>query len=388
MLWRRVGALVLIVASLVGCGGSKHVVAPAEQGPDLTVVRPAFSGIALACLSPRVDKAQLARWTSALIAEFRRSSPDATFRFAPGAPVLTMRKVLNEMKEQLRNCAAAGVSADAAALAGRIDVALADAPAAPDRVTNAAERPPAAPVPNANGSFTHNCAYVLGDFSESKSGLRFVADATLTNTGNIGILARVTASWAQAGTTSITDERIIRVPYHRSRTVHITRVARSDEIDLQQAAGGNCNVRVRITGTFGGVYGRQSATATTAGGRLSQRGGSRSPSSRSPGVPVLRARLVTAGHTVLDADVGSGTPRPDSALQVIGGGSFSVTIYVYASPGDAAVAAATFDSLVHDRPQQVDVERVGSDLYVGTVTAPARVPVKEFDRIVSAAEGR
>lgn len=61
------------------------------------------------------------------------------------------------------------------------------------------ERAPEVVLPNPKGNFAHTCSYVLGDFTATRQGLRFVADATITNTVNIGIIAKATAKWKQAG---------------------------------------------------------------------------------------------------------------------------------------------------------------------------------------------
>jgi hypothetical protein len=115
------------------------------------------------------------------------------------------------------------------------------------------EEPP--PVPNPDGTFTSQCDYLLGDFSESRSGYRFVADARLRNTGNVGIIATATATWAQIGGQPIRERKRIRVPVGRAKTARFLRVASSDEIDRHQSADSGCQVNVRIVDTFGPVRG-------------------------------------------------------------------------------------------------------------------------------------
>lgn len=111
----------------------------------------------------------------------------------------------------------------------------------------------AAAAPNADGEFSSTCDYVLGDFTESASGFRFVADAELQNTGNIGIVVRVMATWKQAGGVPIKVVKTAKVPVNRSKHVGITRVASQDEIDLHQATDQGCKVKATIVDTFGEV---------------------------------------------------------------------------------------------------------------------------------------
>lgn len=93
-------------------------------------------------------------------------------------------------------------------------------------------------MPTPDGKFTANCSYVLDDFSESASGYRFVADATLRNTGNIGIVARVTATWNQSGSGPMREVKNVKVPYRRNKVVHFTRICKPGR-DLPSPSGGD-----------------------------------------------------------------------------------------------------------------------------------------------------
>jgi hypothetical protein len=105
--------------------------------------------------------------------------------------------------------------------------------------------------PNPDASYESNCAYVLGDFSESSSGFRFLATADVENTGNIGVVLRVTATWNQLGGAPVRMMKTVKIRRTASRSVPFARVASSDEIDRHQSADGKCKVKAKIVDTFG-----------------------------------------------------------------------------------------------------------------------------------------
>jgi hypothetical protein len=95
---------------------------------------------------------------------------------------------------------------------------------------------------------------VLGDFSENTaSGFRFVAQAVIHNTGNIGTVDLVTARWFQAGTSPVVATKTVQVKAGASKRVGLTEQVSQNEIDLIQSLGydSNCTVKVSIGDTFG-----------------------------------------------------------------------------------------------------------------------------------------
>lgn len=106
-------------------------------------------------------------------------------------------------------------------------------------------------VPDPKGSYNLNCDYVLGDFSESAQGYRFVAGGRLRNTGNIGIVARVKVSWEQLGQPPVTSIKTVSIRRGHSKRVSFSLPATSDQIDLHQSADGNCSTKVKIIDQFG-----------------------------------------------------------------------------------------------------------------------------------------
>lgn len=146
-----------------------------------------------------------------------------------------------------------GLYPDAArlALAQKNAEALTEAycPEQSANVTAAFEAPPA----NPDGTYTSSCDYVLGDFSDhTPKGFRFVADATLHNTGNVGTVTEVKAVWFQAGGGKVTETKTVRIRPGQHKRVGITKLVGQDEIHLIQALDGDdCKVTASMVDTFG-----------------------------------------------------------------------------------------------------------------------------------------
>ena len=105
------------------------------------------------------------------------------------------------------------------------------------------------PVETPDGEYDLDCDYVLGDFDSDD--YRFIAGGELENTGNIGIRVQVTFEWERLGTDPIREIKRVRVPVGATRDVAVTVPVTSDDIDLHQAADGDCNVDAEIIGTYG-----------------------------------------------------------------------------------------------------------------------------------------
>ena len=126
-----------------------------------------------------------------------------------------------------------------------------DAPATNPEADSTYEPPPAA---EPDGTFTSNCDYILGDFTNyTKSGFRFVADAKLHNTGNVGTIDEVKAIWYQAGGGKIVETKKVRSRPGQTVRVGITKPVGQDQIDLIQSLdyGDECKVKVTMIDTFG-----------------------------------------------------------------------------------------------------------------------------------------
>lgn len=109
-------------------------------------------------------------------------------------------------------------------------------------------------APKPDGTYTRSCDYVLGDFTESATVYRFVADARLRNAGNIGTVTRVTARWFLAGGDEIREQKSARMKPGQARRVGFVHVATNDQIDLHQSLGYSaktCAIKATIFDTFG-----------------------------------------------------------------------------------------------------------------------------------------
>jgi len=150
------------------------------------------------------------------------------------------------------SASASGSNKQGAAASPNSPAVTTSPPTIPPTSTSTSSAPaPVAPDPKA--SYTKSCDYLLGDFSESMSGFRFVANAKIRKTGNVGIVVEVTATWGQLGTAPIKVVKTTKIAVGSSKTVQITKVATSNQIDLQQAGGSGqgCNVKATISDTFG-----------------------------------------------------------------------------------------------------------------------------------------
>lgn len=100
----------------------------------------------------------------------------------------------------------------------------------------------------------------------------------------------------------------------------------------------------------------------------------------------IRDNLTDAGYDVRDAPLGSGKPKPADALATkIGAGE--LTIYVYATADEAAQSKAEFASVEKDFPDQTEVRKEGTAVYVGTIEEPDTLSLPSFRTAVDVATG-
>lgn len=120
------------------------------------------------------------------------------------------------------------------------------------------EAPPPPPEADPEVKFSHSCEYILGDFTEySSTGYRFVADANLKNTGNVGVVSRVHATWFQAGGGKVEMTKFgVRIPYNGNKRVGFLKQVGENEIDLIQAMNydDQCKVDVVMVDTYGEAH--------------------------------------------------------------------------------------------------------------------------------------
>ena len=114
--------------------------------------------------------------------------------------------------------------------------------------------------PEPDGKFTHSCDMLLNsDFNSSVTGW-LVADAELTNTGNIGINVNVKAVWKQAGSGPIIKLKHVRLGYGHHRAIHFKVPIGTGQVDAYQSAPGyfdgrGCSVAATIISNFGQAHG-------------------------------------------------------------------------------------------------------------------------------------
>jgi hypothetical protein len=112
-----------LVLSLAACGGSDNG-SSEPSSEEIGEIAKAFSGIATGCLGPRPDPSAMTDDVDTLLSAYEEHGTDAEFKLAPNGPPVTMEKLLQDSRDQLRNCEAAGVLPNAGSLAGNIDARL------------------------------------------------------------------------------------------------------------------------------------------------------------------------------------------------------------------------------------------------------------------------
>lgn len=116
----------------------------------------------------------------------------------------------------------------------------------------------ASPLLAPNATFKNTCRYVLGDSSsDPKTGLRFVAESVVENTGNTGIEVEVQAIWEQGEAESVTEIKRARIDWREERTVSFSVPATKQQIDLIRSHTGpepNCKVNASIILTYGTLH--------------------------------------------------------------------------------------------------------------------------------------
>lgn len=115
--------------------------------------------------------------------------------------------------------------------------------------------PVAKPQPNAK--YTQSCDYLLGNFTDTEQGFRFIARASMHNTGNVGVIAIVTASWVQVGSKDVRMSKSVKIPWHGRRVVNFKKVVTEDQINQIQADTNfahQCSVKATILTTYGKAH--------------------------------------------------------------------------------------------------------------------------------------
>jgi hypothetical protein len=124
-------------------------------------------------------------------------------------------------------------------------------------VTAPATRAPVA-TPSPDGTFRGSCDYTLGD-SPATGTAAAIGDIDATNTGNVGIVVRLTITWPQEGYPPLSMSKTVRLTYGGEQDTQFHRPLSYDEITrLQSYQTGHdyadgCTYHGVVTGTFGAV---------------------------------------------------------------------------------------------------------------------------------------
>jgi len=102
---------------------------------------------------------------------------------------------------------------------------------------------------------------------------------------------------------------------------------------------------------------------------------------------LVLGRLEGADYEVEEDEPGGGSPAAAAALQVELG-SARARVLFYDSPADAQRAMRPFAAVEREQPDQIEVTRRRSTLYVGTIEEPAVLPTARYERLIEIAEGR
>jgi hypothetical protein len=130
------------------------------------------------------------------------------------------------------------------------------APSAPAAPSSA---PAPAPTVSPNGTVSGSCDVSLSD--NFVSGQDYLtADVQVQNTGNVGVVIKVTVGWPQQGFDDIKKSKRVHVPFGATKTVHLNYPVSTQQIsnfqDVQLASSGNdvCHYRGDLVSTYGPVH--------------------------------------------------------------------------------------------------------------------------------------
>lgn len=111
------------------------------------------------------------------------------------------------------------------------------------------------PKPEPDARFSASCDVLFGDYTNDE--YWFVGNAKMKNTGNIGLVVRVRARWDQVASPNLKDEKTVRIPAGRSKSVKFRVPITSAQVDEHQSSpgyagdGDACKVTPKIVDTYG-----------------------------------------------------------------------------------------------------------------------------------------
>lgn len=122
-----------------------------------------------------------------------------------------------------------------------------DATATPSSSAPASSATAVTPDPHASASLT--CDYLLSPGISAPN--HFVGGGDLRNSGNIGVIVKVTARWQRLGQAPARIAKSYRVRRGQTRTVNFSVPATIEDISAHQSANAKCSTHATVAGTFG-----------------------------------------------------------------------------------------------------------------------------------------
>lgn len=123
-------------------------------------------------------------------------------------------------------------------------------------------QPPASstPAPNPDAKYTHSCDLLLNSNYQSSVTGWLVGDASIHNTGNIGVVVRISATWQRAGEGPLRASKKLRLPYASRRAAHFKLPVDQNTVSSVQSSTGYqnatqwCGVKATLLSTFGAAH--------------------------------------------------------------------------------------------------------------------------------------
>ena len=115
--------------------------------------------------------------------------------------------------------------------------------------------PPAHPYPSPDGTYQGACDYTLGNDPANGTAVA-TGDIQTTNTGNIGIVIKLTLTWPQQGYSPLSETKTVSVPDGGSMDVQFNMQLTYDQLsNLQNWQSGHTDTGCTYTGTITGTFG-------------------------------------------------------------------------------------------------------------------------------------
>jgi hypothetical protein len=102
----------------------------------------------------------------------------------------------------------------------------------------------------------------------------------------------------------------------------------------------------------------------------------------------IAERLDAAGYSVSVEALDASSGIPATAEVYVNLAGWQAKVYPNLTTAHARMTAKEFAPIEGEVPQQFEIRRIGTNVYVGTIEEPAKLPMREFNKIVAVAEAR